>query len=165
MMVAVEKWGCNEIRVSLFFHSASFSHISNRSTLLSLQFLGSAFVQCQGEVRDKCERWVKLPKVSVFLQGFTLNAGGTRYRQLAFASSYPKFCQTPNFYKNTVSAFKNRNVILREEMIIHQSKLDGNEKLSQKYIYFWKMVRWRLNKLFRFSLSKNDIFDKRYLNN
>ena len=42
-------------------------------------------------------------------------------------------------------------------MIIHQSKLDGNEKLSQKYIYFWKLVRWRLNKLFRFSLSKNDI--------
>ena len=164
MMVAVEKWGCNEIRVSLFLHSASFSHISNRST--QSQFLVSAFLNVVlGGSARQMRAMGQITKVSVFLQGFTLNAGGTRYRQLAFASSYPKFCQTPNFYKNTVSAFKNRNVILREEMIIHQSKLDGNEKLSQKYIYFWKLVRWRLNKLFRFSLSKNDIFDKRYLNN
>ena len=109
MMVAVEKWGCNEIRVSLFLHSASFSHISNRST--QSQFLGSAFLNVVlGGSARQMRAMGQITKVSVFLQGFTLNAGGTRltasWRFLA-----QNFAARPRIFTRTVSVFKNRNVM------------------------------------------------------
>ena len=64
-----------------------------------------------GEVRDKCERWVKLPKVSVFLQGFTLNAGGTRLLAASWRFLAQNFAARPRIFTRTVSVFKNRNVM------------------------------------------------------
>ena len=112
MMVAVEKWGCNEIRVSLFFPAILRAFpISRIDPLYSVcNSWDLLFSIVLGEVRDKCERWVKLPKVSVFLQGFTLNAGGTRltasWRFLA-----QNFAARPRIFTRTVSVFKNRNVM------------------------------------------------------
>ena len=110
MMVAVEKWGCNEIRVSLFFHSASFSHISNRST--QSQFLGSAFLNVVlGGSARQMRAMGQITKVSVFLQGFTLNAGGTRLLAASWRFLAQNFAARPRIFTRTVSVFKNRNVM------------------------------------------------------
>ena len=147
MMVAVEKWGCNEIRVSLFFHSASFSHISNRSTLLSLQFLGSAFQYSVGGSARQMRAMGQITKSFCFPSRFYTKCGWHAPTLPLAGVSKPKILlPDPEFLQELFPFLKTEMSCLKGEMIIHQSKLDGNEKFLQKRhltILQEKIVRWR----------------------
>ena len=154
MMVAVEKWGCNEIRVSLFFHSASFSHISNRSTLLSLQFLGSAFQYSVGGSARQMRAMGQITKSFCFPSRFYTKCGWHAPPQPLAGVSQPKILlPDPEFLQELFPFLKTEMSCLKGEMIIHQSKLDGNEKLLQKRhltIFQEKIVRCRFRTKIRF---------------
>ena len=73
---AVEKWGCNEIRVSLFLCSRElFPYLES----IHSYSRNSSWDLLVGESARQMRAMGQITKVSVFLQGFTLNAGGTRY--------------------------------------------------------------------------------------
>ena len=111
MMVAVEKWGCNEIRVSLFFHYASFSHISNRSTLLSLQFLGSAFQYSVGGSARQMRAMGQITKSFCFPSRFYTKCGWHALLAASWRFLAQNFAARPRIFTRTVSVFKNRNVM------------------------------------------------------
>ena len=153
MMVAVEKWGCNEIRVSLFFHSASFSHISNRSTTQSA-ILGICFCIVLGGSARQMRAMGQITKSFCFPSRFYTKCGWHAPTLPLAGVSQPKILlPDPEFLQELFPFLKTEMSCLKGEMIIHQSKLDGNEKLLQKRhltIFQEKIVRCRFRTKIRF---------------